>query len=79
MDSNPMTDAKAWPCTLTIVRDYLIAHDHDGLFNRDAECACLRDDLAPCGAIGGDCELGQRVPCDCGDHDWHIERKEPTP
>lgn len=31
-----------------IIRDYLIAHGFDGLFDTDGECACLRDDLAPC-------------------------------
>jgi len=56
---------------LNIVRKYIEENDFDGLHN-DAECACESPDLAPCGAIGENCTVGYKVPCDCGDHDWHI-------
>lgn len=47
----------------------------DGLYNESAECACLTEDLAPCGAMSQDCEVGIKRPCppECGDHDWHID------
>jgi hypothetical protein len=59
-----------------IVKQYLEQNDLDGLFNEDAECACQRDDLGPCGQIESGCEAGKLAPCDCGDHDWHIVRVE---
>lgn len=57
---------------IEIVQLYLVANGYDGL-SSDV-CACKADDLAPCGAIGGDCQAGYLAPCppDCGDHDWHI-------
>jgi hypothetical protein len=58
-----------------IVISYLISHGYDGLFNEDS-CACLVDDLAPCGELCGDCEVGFKVPCDCGDHDYHISAEK---
>lgn len=57
---------------LQIVEDRLRADGFDGLTHCDGECACLIADLAPCGEIGGNCEAGYRVPCECGDHDYHI-------
>ena len=29
-----------------------------GLFNEAIGCCCVRDDLAPCGEMQGDCEAG---------------------
>lgn len=58
----------------SIVNDYLQLHGYDGLFY-PGECACLLDDLMPC---GGDsiphCEPGYRTECpeECGEHDFHI-------
>ena len=54
-----------------IVADYLTKNGYDGLFSF-SECACLIDDLAPCGDIQGDCIPGYRGPCGCGDHAFHI-------
>lgn len=54
---------------LTVVRDAIQAAGLDGLCSAAGECACLLDDLAPCGEIGADCELGHKVDgCsdDCG-------------
>ena len=63
---------------LEIVRQYLESNGYDGLYD-DGECACKRDDLAPCGSIGHDCMPGYLTACDCADeHDWHIgPEKEP--
>lgn len=63
---------------LDIVRQYLESNGYDGLYDA-GECACKRDDLAPCGNIGHDCMPGYLSACDCGDeHDWHIgPTKEP--
>lgn len=55
-----------------IVDERLTNDGYDGLYNPDAMCACEVGNLAPCGAISGDCIAGWKVPCSCGDHDWHI-------
>lgn len=58
---------------LDMVREFLEGHDFDGLANPDAGCACLLEDLAPCGEINGDdCIAGYRVPCSSGEHDFDI-------
>lgn len=56
-----------------IIVEYLKEHGFDGLFNESGECGCELEDLAPCWNLGEDCEPGFKVPCDCGDHDFHIE------
>lgn len=61
-----------------IVKKHLEVKGFDGLFNEDLECACKRDDIAPCGEIVGACEAGMLGPCDCGDHDYHIVRVVPN-
>lgn len=61
------------PTIQQIIKDYLVAHDFDGLFCEDIDCACVVDDLMPCGNPYPDCTPGKRVPCDCGEHDYHIE------
>lgn len=60
-----------------IMRQYLVEHKYDGLYLW-GECACICDDLMPCGEYSGICEPGYIVDCDCGDHDYHIgpEKKE---
>jgi hypothetical protein len=68
-----------------ILRDALKAQGFDGLYNEDAPCGCLADDLEPCeGGCIGDCKPGYRVVvkadddscadyCDsCGTDHWHI-------
>lgn len=51
---------------------------YDGLVSDGGECACLTDDLAPCGEMRGDCVAGHKGPCDpdnCGadgNCDFHI-------
>ena len=63
-----------------IVGKWLVENGFDGLFNADGECACEIGDIAPCCEISGDCQAGHRVPCpeDCGEHSWHIVRRENT-
>lgn len=34
------------------------SEDFGGLFNEAETCACEKDDLAPCGEMRGDCEVG---------------------
>ncbi len=63
---------------IEIVAEYLDREGFDGLFCD--ECACKKDDLAPCGNIYGDCTAGYLQPCpdDCGDHDFHIGCDKPN-
>ena len=63
---------------IDIVKKYLNENGFDGLFNEDNECACKADDLAPCGEMSDACEAGKLAACNCGDHDWHIERVVPN-
>lgn len=64
---------------LQIVEQRLRADGYDGLTHCDGDCACEISDLAPCGEILDTCEAGYRVPCECGDHDYHIATKRPAP
>lgn len=58
-----------------IIRQYIVAHGFDGLFNDEKECACLREESFPCAEYWLlDCEPGYRTPCDCGEHEFHIVR-----
>lgn len=58
---------------LDMVRSFLEGQGFDGLANPDADCACLLEDLAPCGELNGDeCVAGYRVACQCGEHDFRI-------
>lgn len=58
---------------------------YDGLY-APGQCACLVDDLYPCGERGPDCQPGYKGACtpDCthegaGDGAWHISpTKEPA-
>ena len=64
---------------LQIVEERLRADGYDGLTHCDGECGCLISDLAPCGDMLDTCEAGYRVPCECGDHDYHIATERPAP
>lgn len=57
----------------------LAKRGYDGLYNEAGECACLADDLAPCGHPNLDCVAGKRAPCDCGEHDFHVVTHEDKP
>ena len=60
-----------------IVKDYLIKNKLDGLCNSAGACACLVDDLAPCGSMQKYCLAGNKTICDesCSEEHggWHIE------
>lgn len=58
-----------------IVRWFLKNMGYDGLYNEIGVCACLVNDLAPCGEIQGTCQPGYLDDCHCGEHDWHIVGK----
>lgn len=64
---------------LQIVESHLRANGYDGLVSDDRECACLVSDLAPCSEMMETCVAGYRVPCDCGDHDYHVGPQPPAP
>jgi hypothetical protein len=59
-----ISNLKCWhkiPMNKTV--DDIIKHDlevneYDGLFNRNSDCACEVTDLAPCGEISLDCQVG---------------------
>lgn len=53
-----------------IIEKYLRDNNYGGLYAD--HCACLVNDLMPCGELGTDCEPGYVVPCDCGEHDFHV-------
>jgi len=55
-----------------IVTKYLKENGYDGLCHAECECACELGELMPCDEPCEECEPGYKVPCDCGDHDFHI-------
>lgn len=63
------------PYVIEILREYLKDNGFDGLCNED--CGCESPDLSPGNCLAEDCQAGYRVPCDCGDHDWHIQSTKP--
>ena len=62
---------------LDMVEEWLKANEFDGLCS-DMECACVIGALNPCGEMRAGCTAGYKVPCDCGDHDWHIVSEKPA-
>jgi len=66
------------PNVAQIVKAYLVEHGYDGIYAED-ECACLIDDLMPCGEPCDRCIAGYKAPCDCGDHEYHIQDRGPDP
>jgi hypothetical protein len=61
---------------IEIVEQYLREHGYDGLY-AEGECACKLGEVGPCDAVQGDCCAGYLAPCDCGEHDWHIQETKP--
>jgi hypothetical protein len=53
---------------------YMEKHGYDGLYTW--ECGCDKVDPWPCviGPLG--CKFGVKVPCDCGEHGFHIVPKD---
>lgn len=73
-----------------MVADWLKRHKYDGLYNPEC-CACLIDDLAPCGEMQNECRPGYRADCSdaCGcehyfyegawpEKPWHVQKERPT-
>lgn len=65
---------------LEVIIKQLIVHNVDGLVNSNRDCGCLlNDDFASCNNLQDypgpyfDCEVGKEIPCDCGEHDYHVE------
>lgn len=61
----------------------LRAHGFDGLYS-PGECACLVDDLYPCGKRQDDCTPGYKGDCDdtceheaAGEGNWHVSPEKP--
>lgn len=52
-----------------IIEKWLVDNSYDGLYSE--ACGCEVDDLMPCGEPRN-CDAGYKVPCDCGEHDFHI-------
>jgi hypothetical protein len=44
---------------------WLREYGYHGLSNHELSCACLIDDLMPCGEPSDRCEAGWKHPCDC--------------
>lgn len=61
-----------------LVKDALMRGGYDGLYNEAGDCACEATDLAPCSRPSLECRPGYRAPCECGDHDFHIEPRKPA-
>jgi hypothetical protein len=60
---------------IKIITEYLEQHKFDGLY-QPGECACLKDDLAPCGQVDNECEPGYRTDAPEGSScKWHIGAK----
>jgi hypothetical protein len=63
------------PTVRDIVKQYLIDHDYDGLYN-DNECGCTLEDLASCSNESIlDCIPGVKTKCPNGDF-WIRPGKE---
>jgi hypothetical protein len=46
---------------IEIVKKYLKENGYDGLYNRNAECACATNEVCPWGEIGGQCEPAYKI------------------
>ena len=67
-----ITEMQSLKTVEDIVRWFLKNMGYDGLYNEFGACACLVNDIAPCGEIQGTCQPGYLDDCHCGEHDWHI-------
>jgi len=70
------------PSVLKMVEQSLRAGGYDGLYQPDC-CACLLDDLAPCGDMSPNCEAGYKTDgcgdgCDIGPCDFHVGSNKPA-
>jgi len=59
-----------------IVKQYLKDNGFDGLYNGDDECACVLDDLEPCGNMSSGCHAGYQFPCIGGEYDFSVGSAE---
>ncbi len=68
---------------IEIVESYLKSNGFNGLYYLESDrCACLLNDLAPCGEITADCQAGYKTPgcvlgCSIGGCDFHVGPKKP--
>lgn len=60
-----MTKKKDWT-VVEIVAEWLNTNGYDGLF-REEQCACLKENLAPCDEIENDCRAGYKHACNSSD------------
>ena len=61
------------PTVKEIIKEYLEKNGYDGLWNGNAPCGCLKDDLNPCGEPFDECSPGYKGACTCGEGcDWDI-------
>lgn len=65
-----------------IIAEWLKEKGFDGLYF-PGECACLLNDLVPCGEYTGECEPGYKRDVDpsksADGEDWRVERDKPEP
>ena len=60
------TDTDATVSCSEIISSYLKAQGYDGLVDCNGECACVLEDLMPCGGDSVmDCQAGYEVECTC--------------
>lgn len=60
----------------TIMWEYLKANGFDGLYNADAGCGCLTNELMPCDGCYDYCQPGFKADCDCLEcHGWVFKEK----
>lgn len=64
------------PTIKELISAGLKAGGFDGLFNSFLDCACVIDDLMPCGNNCDNCEAGYIIRCDCRDHVVRDKPKE---
>lgn len=58
---------------IDIVKKSLIESGHDGLYNENYECACLNDELRPCGGDFACCIPGYKHSSKDTDYNYFIK------